>query len=184
MRAVVLLLLPVLSLPGCIEDTEDTATHRWSAAIHPEDGGPWEIELPFLIAVQDRALPPLEALREQINVLPGSLQIDWLDHPEGHLHIRGQGPATLEAHRTFRGDVGEREAFLDWHAAGGEVRSLAGGALNITWSVDHSGGTGHTCWQRGMYEAELPAQGKAWLRDSGLPGPRGILREGVPAVCA
>ena len=171
---VALLVGIVLSLSGCIapEGTDATengeATHRWMVSIQPETDEPYEIDVPFLVTNPDseRYVPPLEALRERIVMQPGG-QIEWLDGPEGYLRISGQGPLVVEAKRSFDGGVGEREAFLGWRVAGNQVHSVTGGPLTVTWSVDHSGGTGHTCWASATWVAEVDAGATAPLLDDG-----------------
>lgn len=169
-----LTLLPVVALvflAGCL-GLGSRAEHVWSVALEPLEEGAYTLEIPFLVAAggEDRTL---DALRQGVRVTAGDATITWAG--EGSvLIVEANGAVALEARHQFRGDVGQREAFSSWTIPREDIRRADGGGppVHVAWTVDFSGGEGHTCWAEAHLEAHVPSDGAASLTAQGTePGP-------------
>jgi hypothetical protein len=151
------------------EPQVQVAEHTWSVRIEPETSGAYSIEIPFLQIVQadDIRELALERLRERINVTNGTGSFEFAENGT-RIRIAADGGITLEANRSFSGDVREREAFLSWDMQGNEVKRKAPGGpgIGLTWEVDFAAGTGHSCWAWGSFAAILaPGEHRTVLLD-------------------
>lgn len=165
-------LLVVAAFSGCIlpwNTTSEPTEHLWRITLQPENPGPHELEVPFLVPHQgdEKKVKALDALKARLSA-PAGTRMQWLDDPEGYLKIDFQGPVVVEAKRTItNASIGEHEAFLDWRIAGQEATLVAGGPVKIDWTIAF---TAYSCWADAEFQVTLLAEGTiplpddAWIR--------------------
>lgn len=134
------------------------AEHSWRARLEPADpSASYEVVVPFLSAQSERGLASLAGVERSLRVEEGDATVT-LDREMGVVRVVARGPVTLAASHAFYGAIGARESFHDYEVRNPEatlVRTEPDTTVHLTWSVDLSGGGGHTCWGSATHEVDL-----------------------------
>jgi hypothetical protein len=114
--------------------------------------GDWSLTVPALVARDPATEGPLLRLLQSLRVTRGSAGFALNGTV---LQLEGRENATFEA--SVAG--GPREAFGGWGAPEPDLarRDATGPPTSVTWAVDFSGGTGHTCWARETWTVNVAA---------------------------
>lgn len=165
-------------------NTGAPASYRFTVALEPSGPGTYTATVPLPTGGDTaRAASPVgEAFLDQLEVTAGDASIEQVS-PD-RLRIEAKGPVTVEARYAFWGSIGHREAFTDWRLANATATRGPGGPANVTvvWSVDFSGGQGHTCWAAGSANVTLAPDQAGPLRAGG--GGEGETARPWMAACA
>lgn len=170
--ALVVLLVPWTLLGGVFGLVEVTAgqaagpaVYRWGIHADPSGEGPYTVSIPFPNASaadpsDETARILLEELRDRVHAAGSQANLTW-SQDGSRVIVEAEGAVTLRSTYAFYGSVGAREAFTDYQTNRTLERGSAGPAnLTVSWTVDFSGGRGHTCWARGAWQVAL-APGEA-----------------------
>lgn len=170
-------LLSLVTVPMLLlgDGAPQRAEHSWRATLEPSGDEPYVVHVPFVSPTTENGEWLAERLREALRVESGEATFRLSDDGASLL-VEGRGDVTLAGVVSYYGDVGRREAFNGLALVEPNVTLLAGGpaSMDVAWSVDFSGGTGHTCWARETLRAAVRSgesvsilrpdgDGRAWL---------------------
>lgn len=158
--------------------------HEWRIVVEPQGEGTWALFAPRIMGGDEDAARALDAMLSELTVTEGRAGFA-LDHMR--IRIDGEGRAVLVARREFSSmdAVGEREAFSRWSVPALNVTHVEGPALDVTWSVDFSGGEGHTCWATQALRASVASgESRSLAVAEGPSPPPGSGARPWPVLCA
>ncbi len=148
------------------------AHHQWDLSI--AGTGPYEVRIEMLDAAV--AGPSLDVLRAELvaGLRRDGAQASW-DENGTVLSVAADARLAAQAGYRFMGSVEHREAFPPI-ATPLFVAVEASDNVTVRLRVDHSGGQGHTCWERAEFSAVI-APGQRVMLDTGH-------EDGLPLICA
>ncbi len=134
------------------------AVHTWELRLVPLAEGEYTLRLDML---DDDS--GISAKRLKDHLADGLARAGADAHWEnGTLVVQASGIVRASASIAFFGAVGDREGFPTVRE--NVTATVVGPTVMARWIIEHSGGEGHTCWQRGALGGQVEADGPIELR--------------------